>query len=84
MVKDLIDSGLKTLPRNNRNQRKNSKDMICTENIFEGIGNVQQISNKVRNEQQRDETEEVEPEEKSRAKKIAQNIENGSFRMQNR
>ena len=37
VVKDLIDSGLKTLPRNNhRNQGGSNSDMICTENIFEG------------------------------------------------
>ena len=61
--------------RNNRNQRKDSKDMICTENIFEGIGNVQQISDKV--VQDHNQHKEDEPEEKTRVQQISDNIDNG-------
>ena len=63
--------------RNNRNQRKDSKDMICTENIFEGIGNVQQISDKV--VQDHNQHKEDEPEEKTRVQQISDNIDNGQF-----
>ena len=51
--------------------------MICTENIFEGIGNVQQISDKV--VQDHNQHKEDEPEEKTRVQQISDNIDNGKF-----
>lgn len=80
VVKDLIDSGLKTLPRNNhRNQGGSNSDMICTENIFEGIGNVREITDNVKDHQSKDE---VKPDEKTRAKQIQDNIDNGHYQYQ--